>query len=190
MYYHNFDQHITMKHHIIVENWPLAKFCCPGDLNLWTEISVLKSAWDSGATRFCKLTDAEFDEWEEECFQAALHDGNRGANGNGNEGEEGELENTIPTASIQSSIPSNDDGSSPTSSATPDTQSQVALSRKRTAPIVAISVVTTANRNAMHVPKKARKERSDKGVKRGPRKRRDAPANDDTGDNEPQLNTV
>ncbi|KAG1792701.1 uncharacterized protein HD556DRAFT_1238935, partial [Suillus plorans] len=168
MHYHNFDQHITMKHHIIVENWPLAKFCCPGDLNSQTEISVLKSAWDSGATRFRKLTDAEFDEWEEECFQAALHDGNRGANGNGNEGEEGELENTIPTASIQSSIPSNDDGSSPTSSATPDIQSQVAPSRKCTAPIAAISVVTTANGNAMHVPKKARKERSDKGVKRGP----------------------
>ncbi|KAG2071455.1 hypothetical protein BDR04DRAFT_977302, partial [Suillus decipiens] len=63
MYYHNFDHHITMKHQIIVENWPLTKFCCPGDLNLQTEISVLKTAWDSSATIFCKLTDAEFKEW-------------------------------------------------------------------------------------------------------------------------------
>ncbi|KAG1884776.1 hypothetical protein F4604DRAFT_1919299 [Suillus subluteus] len=184
MYYHNFDHHITAKYRIIVENWPLTKFCCPGDLNSWTEISVLKSAWDSGATRFHKLTDTEFEEWEEEHFQAALRNRNIGANEN--EGEEGGLQNTILTVSTQSSVPSNNDDSPSTSSITPDTQSQVAPSRKRT--ITAINVVTTANGNAMHVPKKARKERLDKGVKCGPWKRRNAPANNDTDDNEPQLN--
>ncbi|KAG1798354.1 uncharacterized protein BJ212DRAFT_1203498, partial [Suillus subaureus] len=63
MYYHNFNHHITAKYHIIVENWLLAKFCCPGDISSWTEISVLKSAWDSGATRFHKLSDTEFEKW-------------------------------------------------------------------------------------------------------------------------------
>ncbi|KAG1887414.1 uncharacterized protein F5891DRAFT_967291 [Suillus fuscotomentosus] len=183
MYYHNFDHHITAKYRIIVENWPLAKFCCPGDINSQTEISVLKSAWDSGATRFHKLSDTEFEKWEEEYFQAALH------NRNENEGEDGGLQNTIPTASTQSSVPSNDDDSPSTSSLTPDSQSQVAPSHQRTVPIAAINVVTAANGNAMHVPKKARKERSDKGVKCGPRKRMNAPAND-TGDNEPQLNNT
>ncbi|KAG1871911.1 hypothetical protein C8R48DRAFT_595760, partial [Suillus tomentosus] len=61
MYYHNFDHHITVKYRIIVENWPLTKFCCPGDINSRTETSVLKSAWDSGATRFHKLSDTKFE---------------------------------------------------------------------------------------------------------------------------------
>ncbi|KAG1753435.1 hypothetical protein EDB19DRAFT_1824145 [Suillus lakei] len=166
MYYHNFDHHITAKYHIIVENWPLTKFCCPGDISSRTEISVLKSAWDSSATRFHKLSDTEFEKWEEEYCQAALH--NRNIGENENEGEDGGLQNTIPTASTQSSVPSNDDDSPSTSSMTPDTQSQVAPSCQCTAPIAAINVVTTANGNAMHVPKKAQKEQSDKGVKHGP----------------------
>lgn len=176
MYYHNFDHHITAKYRIVIENWPLTKFCCPGDINSRTEISVLKSAWDSGATRFNKLSDTEFEKWEEECFQAALRNTNTGADEN--EGEDGGLQNTMPNTSTQSSVPSTNDDSP----STPST----ATSRKCTAPIAAINVVTTANGSALHVPKKARKERADKGVKRGPRKRTNVPANE-TGDNETQV---
>ncbi|KAG1721553.1 uncharacterized protein EDB91DRAFT_1024695, partial [Suillus paluster] len=33
MYYQNFDSYITTKFHIILENWPLSKFCAPGDIS-------------------------------------------------------------------------------------------------------------------------------------------------------------
>ncbi|KAG1756178.1 uncharacterized protein EDB91DRAFT_1241276 [Suillus paluster] len=33
MYYQNFNTNITAQYHIIIENWPLAKFCAPGDIS-------------------------------------------------------------------------------------------------------------------------------------------------------------
>ncbi|KAG2128014.1 hypothetical protein DEU56DRAFT_915618 [Suillus clintonianus] len=72
MYYQNFDTNITAQYRIIIENWPLAKFCAPGDISSRNELSVLYRAWESDATRFHHLTDTEFELWKEDRFQAAL----------------------------------------------------------------------------------------------------------------------
>jgi hypothetical protein len=72
MYYVNFNDNITSKHHIVLKNWLLSKFCCPGDISSLNELRVLFYAFDTSATSFQKLTDAKYDQWSNERFQAAL----------------------------------------------------------------------------------------------------------------------
>ena len=63
MYYTNFNHAITEKYHVILEGWPLEKFCSPSDIQSQTEISVLMKSLESGATRFHKLSSTEFEQW-------------------------------------------------------------------------------------------------------------------------------
>ncbi|KAH9951710.1 hypothetical protein B0H21DRAFT_684804 [Amylocystis lapponica] len=72
MTYTNFDEHVTVKHGIIIENWPLNKFCNPSSIPSRNEVDVLYQAFRSGTTRFRKLTNPEWEEWEEARFQAKL----------------------------------------------------------------------------------------------------------------------
>ena len=65
MLYTNFDVHITDKYGIVCENWPLDKFCAPGDLSSRTEIQVLHQAWSNGIATFRRLTPRELDTWRE-----------------------------------------------------------------------------------------------------------------------------
>ncbi|KAG1897856.1 uncharacterized protein F5891DRAFT_956561 [Suillus fuscotomentosus] len=48
MYYVNFNDNIISKHHIVLKNWPLSKFCCPGDISSLNELKVLFYAFDTG----------------------------------------------------------------------------------------------------------------------------------------------
>ncbi|KAI0676302.1 hypothetical protein C8Q78DRAFT_1141482 [Trametes maxima] len=61
--YTSFDTRITLRFGIIIENWPLKKFCAPGEINSRPELDILVSAWKSGATRFRTLDDEEWAEW-------------------------------------------------------------------------------------------------------------------------------
>lgn len=70
MYYTNFNHAITEKYHVVLEGWPLERFCSPSDIPSRTEISVLMTSLESGATRFRKLSTAEFEEWSEKRFNA------------------------------------------------------------------------------------------------------------------------
>jgi hypothetical protein len=70
MYYTNFDHAITEKFHVVLEGWPLEKFCSPSDIQSRTEISVLMKSLESGATRFRKLSSTEFEHWSEKRFNA------------------------------------------------------------------------------------------------------------------------
>lgn len=72
MFYVGFDEHITARWHIVVNSWPLKKFCSPADMSARNDVQVLYQAWKSGVTRFEKLDDAAFAEWERVRFQAAL----------------------------------------------------------------------------------------------------------------------
>jgi hypothetical protein len=70
MYYTNFDHAITEKYHVVLEGWPLERFCSPSDIQSRTEISVLMKSLESGATRFRKLSTTEFEDWSEKRFNA------------------------------------------------------------------------------------------------------------------------
>jgi hypothetical protein len=63
MYYQNFDSRVTLAYGVIIEGWPLPKFCCPSDVGSFTEVQLLYESWKSGATRFRKLSDSEFKAW-------------------------------------------------------------------------------------------------------------------------------
>ena len=73
MYYTNFKHAITEKYHVVLEGWPLEKLCSPIDIQSQTEISVLMKSLESGATRFRKLSSAEFEQWSEKISNANAH---------------------------------------------------------------------------------------------------------------------
>ena len=61
--YKDFDECITRKHGIIVERWPLRRFCCPSEIASQMELNVLLESWQSGVTRFCKMGEDEYMAW-------------------------------------------------------------------------------------------------------------------------------
>ncbi|KAI0749113.1 hypothetical protein C8Q74DRAFT_1156238, partial [Fomes fomentarius] len=62
MFYINFEDHITTRFGLVLENWPLKKFAAPGSLSR-IELEVLLNAWQNGVMRFHDLTDDEWKEW-------------------------------------------------------------------------------------------------------------------------------
>jgi hypothetical protein len=113
MYYANFDERITDKFGVVLEDWPLKRFCSPSDIGSQTELTVLIWAFESGSTRFCRLTTAELSDWREQQFQNALAkqghgDGEGGGEGGGDAeiegGEQPEMEG------IKGSVSSNESG--------------------------------------------------------------------------------
>ncbi|TFK89865.1 hypothetical protein K466DRAFT_485877, partial [Polyporus arcularius HHB13444] len=62
MFYSSFDEQITAKHGVIMENWPIPKFDNPSSLS-HLEAEVVLRALESGATRFRSLTDTEWATW-------------------------------------------------------------------------------------------------------------------------------
>jgi len=63
MIYKNFDENITRKHGIVIEGWPLRTFDNPSAIGSQVELKVLLNAWQSGATRFRKMSTEEHMEW-------------------------------------------------------------------------------------------------------------------------------
>ncbi|KAG1823320.1 hypothetical protein EV424DRAFT_1472053 [Suillus variegatus] len=131
MYYTNFDTNITAKYRVVLEKWPLSKFCCPGDIN------------------------GEFEDWENGRFDDRMAEMLR------------DDENVTSAPPTQSPSPPSTE--TPTMSTSDLSEMQ---SGKR--PADDLNGVFSVSGEAMPVQKRARKERSDKGKKRGPRKRNSA----------------
>ncbi|KAL6300789.1 hypothetical protein BKA93DRAFT_739817 [Sparassis latifolia] len=72
MWYKGFDDRITARHRVMVENWPLLKFISPGDVTSKNKLQVLFHAWESGTAHFRVLGEEEFEWWEEEHFQEKM----------------------------------------------------------------------------------------------------------------------
>jgi hypothetical protein len=84
MFYSNFDDNITSKYGVVIENWPLKKFCSPGDISSKPELQVLYHAWKSGSTVFRKMSRTEFEDWEDARFRERLAETvSNGADNNG-----------------------------------------------------------------------------------------------------------
>ncbi|KAL4062072.1 hypothetical protein V8B97DRAFT_2026940 [Scleroderma yunnanense] len=80
MFYANFDDQITVKHGIVVINWPLKNFQSPSNVGSMTKLKVLYNAWKTGMATFCKLTCLEWEEWDNACFKACIAE-SQSANG-------------------------------------------------------------------------------------------------------------
>lgn len=72
MQYDRFDDLITRKYGVVVKNWPLKRFCNPSAVATRIELEILFNSWESGATRFEKLSQDELRAWENERFLSQL----------------------------------------------------------------------------------------------------------------------
>ena len=196
MYYTNFEHAITEKYHVILEGWPLEKFCSPSDIQSRTEISVLMKSIESGATRFRKLSNTEFEQW---CEKAKSTTGPTNASSpppspsapapSPSEGPLVSQEPALDEGAGGSTTP-DIENIPPTPSRDPGTEDQQHLSsmtvpakRKHTdssglgpptsqrplANAFFNAGVTSVNGSMVMVAAKVRKPRADKGKKRGPR---------------------
>lgn len=59
IYYNDFERKMTSTYGVVIDNWPLEKFAAPGDFNSQNDLMVLFNSWESGATRWRKLTNRE-----------------------------------------------------------------------------------------------------------------------------------
>ncbi|KAI0686723.1 hypothetical protein BC835DRAFT_1420231 [Cytidiella melzeri] len=166
------DAHITEKFGIIVVNWPLAQFIAPGSINSRLELQTLYNAWSTGATYFQCLTPAEAEAWHKERFSRqvaaavstvteTLPDASVGGD------QVSSTDNPVPepgtptdNAGPSNALPASGDASAPP----PPLGS---ASDQQTTSIAQTGVFAVSG--ATLVTKKPRKQRSDKGKKRGPR---------------------
>lgn len=72
MQYDRFDDLITRKYGIVVKNWPLKRFCNPSAAATRIELELLLHSWESGTTRFQKLSQDEMRAWENDHFSSRL----------------------------------------------------------------------------------------------------------------------
>lgn len=183
MYYQNFDRNITQKYHLVLDNWPLSKFIAPGNINSLTELQVLYNAWDSNASRFRKLSDEEYEAWEAKNFAnvlasaSTLHDADEEedpiAEGENNASCPQLLSNSLPESLANPpSQPSDCDASA---AAPKPTQT---WKRKAPPEMPAGSTIFAMDGAPMQVTKRSRRERADKGIKCGPRKKKGVVSSD------------
>ncbi|KAI0640726.1 hypothetical protein C8Q79DRAFT_930384 [Trametes meyenii] len=64
MFYVGFGDHITDKFGVVIDNWPLPRFTSPSNLRTRIELTTLINSWETGVTRFRKLTRGEWDRWQ------------------------------------------------------------------------------------------------------------------------------
>lgn len=64
MSYTHFDTRITERCGVVCENWPLPKFCPPGDFSSRAALQILYEAWRTDSARFKKLSQEEFQLWK------------------------------------------------------------------------------------------------------------------------------
>ena len=158
--YLNFDDMITNKFGIIVRNWPLKDFKCPGKINSLPDLQVLYHAWHNDVTTFYKMTPVELDEWRKQRYLP--------------------VQPVLPAFAPASApipavpVPASPMTSTPGEAEAPVTQPSLpfANSESSAPPPAAgtFSGVFAVNGQRL-VAKKPRQPRSDKGKKRGPNAR-------------------
>ncbi|KDQ10068.1 hypothetical protein BOTBODRAFT_640759 [Botryobasidium botryosum FD-172 SS1] len=63
MVYGNFGQHVTAKYGLVIDNWPLPRFCSPSDIGSAMEVNILFNAWKNDVAKFRKLSPSELAAW-------------------------------------------------------------------------------------------------------------------------------
>ncbi|CDO69487.1 hypothetical protein BN946_scf184662.g7 [Trametes cinnabarina] len=155
MFYVNFDEHVTLKYSIVVEEWPFPdKFIAPGKFGSVAELRVLLAAWESAP----ELTPSP--------------------------SPPGLGATAPPPLPPLSSVPPPPIAPTPSKPAAASSSSAPAAApgRKRphtnTLSIQFLNAVTAEDGSSIKIPKRAQKERSDKNTKKGPRKKRHAGQDD------------
>ncbi|KIY46450.1 hypothetical protein FISHEDRAFT_75609 [Fistulina hepatica ATCC 64428] len=75
MVYTNFDEKITRTYGVVIEGWPLPKFCGPHAIDDKHQLNILCEAFETNTTRFRRLTPSEKIEWEQGRIASVSHAG-------------------------------------------------------------------------------------------------------------------
>ncbi len=204
MFYVNFESRMTAKYGVVVRNWPIRKFTAPGNVNSLPTLSILYNAWRSGATHFHRLDDDQWRQWldafstgddYEPGVTAEAHIGGVSADGAPivpqevegpypapaptDTGPEPPVPTPAPTPAPAPTLAVTTPAPAPTPAPLPPTPPTTAppagaRGRKRPLEVDFINSGPGTDGAGFVVPKRARKERSDKGK---PRKKRAAQEN-------------
>ncbi|KAG6819118.1 hypothetical protein H0H93_015315 [Arthromyces matolae] len=165
MMYTNFEDKFTVPYGVVVEKWPLSRFCPPSELSR-AEVDVLLAAWTSGTTSFRKMGQEEWEKWRAQYQKKGApvvspeqpdEPSCEGSTASTSEVPEPPADNNdnVPSTSTANHMPNETptEGTQPSSEVLADTSNT-------------IKFVNTAG----PVVRK-RKQRADAGIKRGPRKK-------------------
>ncbi|KAI0075053.1 hypothetical protein K474DRAFT_1676624 [Panus rudis PR-1116 ss-1] len=186
MHYTDFDEYLTRRHRVRYVGWPLDAFKSPFLVTSLVELRVLHANLESGATKFVKLTEEEYAEWRESrTNRPAPPTCPPSSNGNNNAGTVDQpssspgadqqtpldnAENNANASADAQSLSASATAAGPSAPTPPSSElpggGAVDASRGTKRPL---EMIFTADGV---VTKKPRKQRSDKGKKRGPTKRR------------------
>ncbi|PPR04389.1 hypothetical protein CVT24_013218 [Panaeolus cyanescens] len=187
MTYVNFASRMTLTHRIIVEGWPLSKFCNPSEIGSRADLELLYQSLQNNTTRFKRLDDGEYEEFCLTYQQTLPSDG-------ADSGDMMQADTTSPDATRdneaapnESSVPATqtDDflptsappSANPASALTPSTQPNHPApdmagppsKRRKTTDGFVSCLIGGADGMMVESVTKARKPRKDKGVPRGSR---------------------
>lgn len=181
MYYVDFEGHITNKLGIVVVGWPLPHFVSPGLIGSRLELQTLYNAWDTGAAYFRRFTPSELEAWQTMRFNSAVASASHVNNPEADTRPEADNGDSSSITCIAPSLltlpgtsPINDPAAESSSSGTPTasfsagTPAAQPSADTTQATIPPLTTVFSFNDQAA-APKKQRKQRADKGKKRGPR---------------------
>ncbi|KAJ3551487.1 hypothetical protein NM688_g4676 [Phlebia brevispora] len=170
MVHKDFDEHITRKYGIIIENWPLRMFCAPRFISSRPELTVLINVWQNNDMQFHRMSDEEFDDWQKVYFEVQKTGTTAATSSSGTQQTSGTAPNTTAQSSTGSlpTTPNPDQDAGTTPDALPFVSpGTIGLPfTDLTAGSSSSTVLFTVTMNVL-VQKKPGKERSDKGVKRG-----------------------
>ncbi|KAG1807733.1 hypothetical protein EV424DRAFT_1350561 [Suillus variegatus] len=144
MLYVNFEENITAKYGVVCEGSPLQKFCSPEDIGSHTEV---------------KMSKAEFEQWDKDRFQQKL---------NVHSSPQHCTDSTAPQSPLEGSSSANPTSSPPAMTEVP---ASAPLTIEITSPPLGtlVNIISGIGGKEVVDKKKARKTRSDKGKKRGPK---------------------
>ncbi|KAG6875042.1 hypothetical protein C0992_005414 [Termitomyces sp. T32_za158] len=184
MVYVNFESKFTWNLGICLDGWPLPKFCSPSDLKTRAEVTLLLSAWKSGTTHFRQMGQEEWKQWREKRQRTSATTAATASRSDLPPAESmpsrpSSPEN--PQEELHATSPSTDHPE-PVLSPNPSSQGPIPTStgviassgKQNSVEFIHSSGVTLAMGDTLIITKRQRKERSDKGVKRGPRAKKTA----------------
>ncbi|PCH44746.1 hypothetical protein WOLCODRAFT_19125 [Wolfiporia cocos MD-104 SS10] len=115
MNYNNFENLITAKYGVTYKGWPLAKFCCPSNIGLCNELTILLHIFKTGVAYFHLMSADEFQKWRDDRIQASIVQ----AQQTGSQDSQDTINNepSIPTMALQQTTPQQPPTSAPAHSA-------------------------------------------------------------------------
>ncbi|KAG6835633.1 hypothetical protein H0H93_016344 [Arthromyces matolae] len=192
MMYTDFADKFTVPYGVVVNKWPLTRFCPPSELSR-AEVDVLYAAWTSGTTSFVKMNQEEWEKWRAEYQKKGCAN-----NLSEDDGPLGEQPTHVPSNEEPANVPSNNNNeasptnndspsneASPTNNDSPSDVPEPATGNHQTpngTPLEGIQpsaepLADSSNAimfiNSSGPAVKKRKKRADAGVKRGPRQKKD-----------------